>query len=481
MFNRIWFAAAAVVAVSLAPCAARPVTASDVENGLLPLIVIKGDPLRPMALSERMQFYRVPGVSIAFFDKDRVLWTLCRGVGDIDANMPVTPDTVFQASSIAKMATAIGALRLVGEGKLSLDDDVNGQLKAWRVPPSAFTLKASVTLRRLLSHSAGTSVHGFSGYAVGTRLPTTIEMLNGATPATNAPVVVEATPGSRWRYSGGGYLIVQQLMAEATGHPFGEAMAELVLKPAGMSASTFEQPLAQARQASAASGHNADGTRITGRWMVFPEQAAGGLWSTPSDLARLAIALRKAIDGESQAILTTPLAREMVKRQSDDWGLGVNLGGEGGEPRFAHTGNNPGYQAVLIYSTRTKSGVAVMTNGNNQSGLFYEIVYAVAKAAGWKSYAPEERTIVTVDAAILATYAGRYLASGAPAFDVSVDGSRLYVAGGPFGEERVELLAESSTTFFIRSSGFRFVFAKNAAGEIDLTLGGGIQAKRVSP
>jgi CubicO group peptidase (beta-lactamase class C family) len=293
-------------------------------------------------------------------------------------------------------------------------------------------------------------------------------------------VTVEAVPGSAWRYSGGGYVIVQQLMMDVTGKPFADAMKTLVLDPAGMTSSTFEQPLPAARAGIAASGHQANGLPIPGRWAVFPEAAPGGLWSTPSDLARLAIELRREIDGESTKILSTELAREMVRRQSGDWGLGVSIGGEGGEPRFSHTGNNPGYQSVLIYSTRTRSGVAIMTNGNNLSGFFYEIVYAVAKANGWRGYAPEVRTVVAVDPAILEAYAGTYLASGAPAFTVSTAKGRLYVAGGPFGDEAVELLAESPTTYFILSSGFRFEFAHDAKGAWSLTLGGSIPAKRVS-
>lgn len=454
--------------------------AASVENGLLPLIVIKGQPIRPASLGERMAFYRVPGVSVAFFDEGGILWTLCRGVGDVERKDAVTPSTVFQASSISKVATALAALRLVREGRLALDEDVNTRLTSWQVPLNEFTRKEHVTLRRLLSHNAGVGVHGFSGYAPRAALPTTLQILEGVPPANNQRVTVEALPGSGWSYSGGGYVIVQQLIMDVTRKSFAGALHSLVLEPAHMTRSTFVQPLPKAWGARTASGHQTDGKRLPGRWAVFPEVGPAGLWSTPSDLARMAIEIQKQVEGTSEKILTRGLAQEMVTRQAGDWGLGVELGSGKGEPHFGHTGNNPGFQSALIFSTRARNGVAIMTNGNNQSGLFYEIVYAVAKEYGWAGYTPDEREVVAVDPGVLKPYAGRYLASGAPAFEITANDARLFVVGGPFGDQPLELLAESPTRFFILSTGFRFEFATDDAGKVRLTLGGSIRTERIA-
>src|SRR6266446_40818 len=155
-----------------------------IENGLLSAVVIKGQSARAMKLSERMQFYKVPGVSIAFFDHGRIIWTRVYGLADIATNKPVTSDTLFQAASIGKPVSALAALHLVQEGKLSLDENVNDKLRTWKVPDNQFTAQQKVTVRRILSHSAGINAQGLPGYTSGEPIPTVVQILNGEKPAT---------------------------------------------------------------------------------------------------------------------------------------------------------------------------------------------------------------------------------------------------------------------------------------------------------
>src|SRR6266478_377613 len=218
-----------------------------IASGLRPANFIAGGP--PIKLADRMNEFNVPGVSIAVIHGGVIN---ARGFGvTAIGGSPVLPETLFQAGSISKPVSAIAALALVQAGKLDLDADVNTVLKSWKIPANSYSEESKVTLRRLLSHSAGISVHGFPGYAADKLVPSLIDVLNGTPPANTAPIIVEYAPGTRFQYSGGGYTIVQQLLMAVTGKPFPDLVQDMVLKPFGMTNSSFVQPL-PAREAQLA-------------------------------------------------------------------------------------------------------------------------------------------------------------------------------------------------------------------------------------
>ena len=194
-----------------------------IENGLLSAVLIKDQPVPKMSITERMKFYRVAAVSVAFFDHGQVIWARAYGFAEIKEKRPATPTTLFQAASISKPISALAALHLVQEGKLSLDEDVNAKLRTWKVPDNQFTEKERVTIRRILSHSSGLTVHGFPGYASGEPLPTVVQILNGEKPANTEAIRVDVVPGTMWRYSGGGFVILQTLLSDVTGKSFSAA------------------------------------------------------------------------------------------------------------------------------------------------------------------------------------------------------------------------------------------------------------------
>jgi CubicO group peptidase (beta-lactamase class C family) len=230
-----------------------------------------------------------------------------------------------------------------------------------------------------LTHSAGTTVHGFLGYANGERVPTLVQILDGVTPANSAAVRVDIPIGSRWRYSGGGFSIIQLLVEDVTHQSFAEAARELVLEPLGMVNSTFEQPLPLGLRANAASGHRASGAALDGKWHTYPEQAAAGLWTTPRDLAAFAIALQQIAAGRSSSVMSQGLAQDMLRRQVEDWGLGVGVGGEGAATHFGHRGGNEGFRAVWVGYRERASGVVVMTNSDAGGSLAADTLRAVAR------------------------------------------------------------------------------------------------------
>ena len=292
-----------------------------VENGIPPIpISDTGPPLR-LNLEQLMQTYKVPGLSVAVIDNFKIAWAKGYGVTEAGAHNPVTIHTLFQAGSISKPVAATGALSLVQQGKLSLDENVNDELKLWRIPDNEFTKDQKVTLRRIMSHSAGLTVHGFPGYAVGSPIPTLQQIFNGEPPANTAPIRVDIVPGTKFRYLGGGITIEQQLLIDVTGKPFPQFMRQAVLDKIGMSDSTYEQPLPPARAAMAATATHSDGMPVPGKWHIYPEMAAAGLWTTASDLARFGIEIAVSKQGKANHVLSEAMTREMLKPQIDQVGL----------------------------------------------------------------------------------------------------------------------------------------------------------------
>jgi CubicO group peptidase (beta-lactamase class C family) len=285
-----------------------------IENGFSPISPVAGEPPLKLNLQQLMQISNVPGLSVAIIENYKIAWAKGYGVTEAGGHAPVTTQTLFPAASISKPVTAMAALRLVEQGKLSLDEDVNLKLKSWKVPENQYTAEQKVTLRRILTHTAGTTIHGFLGYEPGQAVPTLVQILNGESPSNTEPVRVDFVPGTRQRYSGGGVMIEQQLMMDVTGKPFPEIMQEQVFDKLGLKDSTYEPSISAVRPDSAARGHNSDGGALTGKWNFQPELAAGGLWTTPSDLARIGIELALSKQGRSNRVLSPAMAREMLKR-----------------------------------------------------------------------------------------------------------------------------------------------------------------------
>jgi len=370
---------------------------SRIEDGLLPAAIIQGQSLPRMRLTDRMKHYDVPGVSIAVFDNGQILWARGYGLADISANKPVTPETLFQAASISKSVTAFAALQLVQQGKLNLDEDVNRKLVSWKVPDNEFTRNEKVTLRRLLSHTAGLNVPSVGEYLAGESLPTTVQILDGQKPANNEPVRADRTPGKEFRYSGGGYVIVQLLLMDVTHKTFPELMHDHVFEPLGMTRSTFEVPLRKSLWPEAAKPYTSSGTLAERGWPLgYPAMAPAGLWTTPSDLSRFAMEVQKAYVGHSK-LLSFALAHEMLAYQSDEiYGLGVALAQRGHPKRFWHSGANGSYKCHFETFAETGQGLVIMTNGDGGLRLVGEIQRAVAQEYSWPDGHPREHAVVVL-------------------------------------------------------------------------------------
>lgn len=442
---------------------------AQVERGLTTPVVIAGQAPPAMTLQRRMQHYHIPAVSIAFFDASGVRWARAYGA---------TTHTLFQAGSISKPVSAAGIMRLVQDGRLSLDANVNGALRGWKVPDNAFTAKQPVTLRELLSHTAGTTIHGFDGYERGKPLPTLEQVLDGVSPANSTPIRVDLQPGTQFRYSGGGYVIAEKLVADTIDEPFAAYMRKSVLEPLGMTDSTFEQPLPENLWNRVAPASDREGKPYPGGWHVYPEQTAAGLWTTATDLAKFAIGVQRALDGSPNAILSPATATEMLTPVKDHYGLGFEVTGTGRTARFGHDGANAGYQALFVMH-RGGQGVAIMTDSDNGLALIQELLPSIGAAYGWSEYAPKRKKLYPLAPQAYARFTGRYNAGG-EILSVVQKGPALYLSD-PQGEER--LYPESPTKFFMLEQDIDIEFVSDSAGGAvtGMSFGRGVAAEKLPP
>jgi CubicO group peptidase (beta-lactamase class C family) len=337
-------------------------------------------------IESQMKTHAIPGLSLAIIENGKILKAKGYGFADREKKTPVTPATLFQAGSVSKSVAALGALHLVEQGKLSLDENVNVRLKGWKLPGNEYTKEQKVTPRRLLSHTAGLTVHGFPGYPVDASIPSLIQILDGHKPANTPAIRVDTVPGTLWRYSGGGYTVMQKMMIDVTGQTFPQYMQKTVLMPLGMTHSTFEQPLPPAKAKETASGYYADGKAVKGRWHIYPEMAAAGLWTTPSDLARFAIGIQKTVAGKATPVISQSMAHQMLTDQKDNDGLGVFLQGKGRNLRFNHNGRDEGFDALLTAYAETGQGAVIMINANENSGAVGRIMEVIAETYDWPNH-----------------------------------------------------------------------------------------------
>ena len=444
------------------------------------LIVVEGDPIETPTLEELMREHRVPGISIAVIRDGEIDWARGFGVADVESGRPVTTETLFQAASISKPVAAAAALSMVRDGLLDLDEDVNVKLKSWKLPASEFTDQQPVTLRHLLSHTGGISVLGLPGYGRNDALPSTIDVLEGR--GNTGPVRVIGTPGTNWQYSDGGYVIIGQLMEDVAGKPYPEIVRERVFEPAGMTHSTYVQPLPPKHERATATGYARNGSAVEGRYRIYPEIGAAGLWTTAEDLARFVLAIQRSRAGEPDSLLSSGLASEMMTPVMGLYGLGVYLSEDG--ERFGHGGTNRGFRirgANHGYRTRLSAsiddgwGIVVMTNGAGGSALCELVPLAAAKAYGWSeellldaygTYGATLRKRVDIGEAALARIAGTYeilpkwaharsrhaLFPDMGTVELKAVNGRL-IANVPRGAGRVEFLPQSEFQVMQRRNG----------------------------
>jgi CubicO group peptidase (beta-lactamase class C family) len=431
-----------------------------VENSLIPQVIIEGDSVQHFNIQERMIYHKVPGLSIAFVDHEKIQWAKGYGYMCFDSTGKVDKNTMFQAASISKPVAALMALKLVEEGKIALDEDVNKYLKDWKVETNEFTREKPITLRGLLTHTAGLTVHGFRGYAEGEEVPDIIQILDGEKPANSDPVRPDTISGSISRYSGGGYTVMQKLIEDVTGGTFPDLMQKNILGEIGMKNSTYQQPLPEAFQSNASPGNRGDGSKIEGNWYTYPEMAAAGLWTTPVDLAKYMIEVQRSYKGRSNKILSREMTIQMLTQQAENQGLGPGVRGNGDSLTFSHGGANEGFRCMLFGFANTGKGFVIMTNSDNGSAVTWEIIRAIDEVYNWNIFKPAVRKVIDINPDSLQRFAGIYQMNPEYTLHIVIKNNKLYV-NQEWDKGEYYLYPVSDLVFFTLEDNTEFVFEES--------------------
>ncbi|MFP9100637.1 serine hydrolase [Flavobacterium sp. RHBU_24] len=390
-----------------------------VENGLIPYVPVKGLP--GWTIAQRMGTHKIPGMSIAVIDNYKIDFAKSYGYADTIQKVPATNNTIYSAGSVSKMVTAIIVMRLVDKGLLDLDTDVNQYLTTWKIEPSSYTVGKGTTLRMLLSHTAGTSQSSYWGFKQGQApLPSIKQILDGDPIAGTRRVVVNSEPGKEFRYSGGGYMIVQMVLMDVLKADFETIARKYVFNPLKMDSSTFDQPLPKKYLTRLSTGYSEAPWYTPGTY-VYPQQAAAGLHTNATDLALLIIEMEKSLAGTS-SFLKTETVRQMLTPQieisngqyTEEMGLGAFLYRRSDATGdnvsyFEHVGVNAGFVGFATGSLAGGHGVLILLNsGDDFNGFGKELIRSIAAAYQWPAFLPDTLLPAKLTEKELEEFCGRY-------------------------------------------------------------------------
>lgn len=381
-----------------------------VENNLSGGIVIDG---KSYNLHERMKHYNVTGLSIAVIDNYQIVWAKGYGYADKKENREVTTNTMFEPGSISKSLNALGVLKLAQQGKLNLYQDINQYLISWKFPYDTVSKDEKITTAQLLSHTAGVSVYGFPGYERDSVIPGITEILDGKHPANTPPVRSLTEPGKEFSYSGGGILISQQLLTDITKQPYEQFMYNNVLKPLGMSNSFYNQPPTADQQKNLATGYESNGSEVSGKYFVYPEKAAAGLWTTPTDIGKYIVEMQLAYKGQSSKVLNQEMVKlHVTPYENESSAMGTFVQDRNDEKYFFHDAGNKGFRGFYIAGLTNGKGVVLFVNSEDGTVLL-ELLNSIALVYDWEGFAkPEQITTVPINEALTSKYVGDYITEG---------------------------------------------------------------------
>jgi CubicO group peptidase (beta-lactamase class C family) len=437
----------------------------EVENNLTQVreLIFEDSVLYKYNIIERMKFYKIPSVSIAVINNGKIEWAKAYGYADIEMKRPATTTTLYQVASLSKSVTGLGIMKLVQDGKLSLTRDIRSYLKTWAFPDNELSKGKKITLKNLLSHTAGLNVHGFIGYSVSEPIPGTNQILNGQKPANNEAVKVIYPVTEHFEYSGGGYMIIKKIIEDNLSASYDTLMNKTVLKPLKMNNSTFSQPLSL-KYKNVAYGTDGQMKLLKGNYYTYPELTAGGLWSTATDIAKFVLSIQNDLKGSQNSFVNKSNTNEMLTPVLNNYSLGFGVIEKGGENYFWHEGESFGYNSMYYGSFTTGKGVVILTNAYPDNGkpFIQELLNSVAVAYNWKDfYTPVKKKLVTLSSSELLNYEGEYFSDNPPVkITITKKGQQLEL-----NARRPEMMyATGVNSFFIPSSlndVIRFSSSKN--------------------
>ena len=435
----------------------------QVENNLSGWVQIE-DSVNTWTLQQRMEHYKIRGLSIAVVHDGKIEWARGYGFADTATQKLVTTQTLFQAGSISKSLNGVGVLKLAQENKIDLYTDINTYLRSWKFPYDSLSKGKKITIANLLSHTAGLSVHGFPGYDRNDTIPAIPEVLDGKPPANTGAVRSQFEPGLRFQYSGGGTTISQLIVMDITREPYDQYMWNNVLKPLDMTMSSYTQPPAKDKEQFLATGYRGDGREVETKFHVYPEQAAAGLWTNPTDLSKYVIETQLSLQGKSNKVLSQEMTRlRLTPFLDSSAALGVFIDKKGDEKYFGHNGADEGFLSLSTGSFEGGNGVAIMVNSDN-GAILNEVLNSVATVYGWKDYyKPVTKKIVTIPGSAFDAYAGNYFLDG-DTINISRNENEFLLTVNH--QQTFRIYFSSADEFFSKEISLEFKFEKDEQGKV---------------
>jgi CubicO group peptidase (beta-lactamase class C family) len=432
----------------------------QVENNLMTWVQTQ-DSVK-WSLTDRMAHYHINGISIAVIHNYNIEWAKGYGWADISEKRPATNKTLFQAASLSKSINAVGLMKMVQDKKLELNTDINQYLTSWKFPYDATAKNKKITIGNLLSHTAGLSVNGFGGYAVGDKLPLLTQILDGKKPSNSQAVRSLSEPGIKFQYSGGGVTISQLIVTDVTHQPYDEFMNETVLKPLEMTNSFFTQPPSESKAQLLATGYYGNGKEVKGKYHIYPEQAAAGLWTNPSDLCKFIIEIQSSNSGKSYKVLSPEITKVLLTPYIENSpALGLFIIKLGNTEIFSNSGLNCGFTCMFNGSS-DGDGVVIMANSDN-SQIFDEILYSIASVYNWKYHSPVHKNVIKMPQTLLESYCGNYKYNGQKVKLKLID-NNLYLL---FRGMTCRIYFTSNVDFFVYEAMTDFKILLDTNGNID--------------
>lgn len=437
----------------------------SIESKLMPNQFLEGH-LKTESIVEVMLQDNIPGVSMTFIDNGKIAWQRTYGYADLSTLSPITPQTVFAGASLSKPLTAVTAMQLVEAGKVKLDEDINRFLTSWQLPASEFTETEKVTLRHLIGHSAGVSNHVPAPYEVNEKTPTVTQMLTGKPPFTGPEITLFTTPGEQYKYSNPSYTIIQQLIEDVTETSFEAAVQSAIFNPLSMDNSSFKQPIPESLMTVRATGYSEDMTPYP--YQLFPFKGAGGVWTTPTDLATFTMTLIDDYHTQEGQLISQEMAAKVFARNPTRLGFKKHYVDGSEDIIFDHWGSIPGFTSYMVGSVQNKQALVIMTNSDDGFNLMAAIARTVAQHYGWEAIQPKVYQQHDIDSSQFPKFSGTF---GKPSGNEEqhsfiVKNGQLALTSADESEIAV-LVAVSDYKFINPATNTTFEFLPSKTGDIN--------------
>lgn len=366
---------------------------------------------KSISVEELMEDRGLKGLSVAVFDDYKIIWKGAWGV-KYDS-VPLNEETSFSTASISKAVTGLLFTILEEKGLLDLNVPVNNYLKRWKIPKNEFNKDTPVTLKHLLSHTAGTTQHGFADFYLGEKVPTILESVQGKLPRYDKEIEVVFKPGTSWKYSGGGYTIAMMALEDHLGQSLADLAQEYIFGPLNLKNTTMKQPNEEGFLTNVAKAHNNKGIVIKTGIPITPQVSASGMWSNPTDMSVLMIEIQKALEGKSK-IFSKKVAQRVTdvitRKVRGGWSLGFErFLPFGNLDWFSHGGANTGTGGYIYGTMKEGKGMVFFGNGPNSARepVLNELMNNIIKTHNWKK--PFDRSkIKKLPATLEEQIVGRY-------------------------------------------------------------------------